>query len=253
MKKTWKKLTGLILTLTCMLMLFAVPVTAATAIDEETKQSVASTLKSTLEQMGTMTEEDIQSFKDSSNFTATFADAWETSVEEAGAVVSTGEAEMTEEDGILSIEIPVEFEKYSGTLAASFDSTGTTTDTAWSGLTINVDYPMSVLLEQAGLNTLMGVGIVFVVLIFLSLLISLFKYIGATQDGKKEAPKAQSPAAAPAPVSAPVVETAGVSDDVEIALVISAAIAAYEDENPGGDGYVVRSIKKVNNRRWKRA
>lgn len=251
MKKTWKKLTGLILTLTCMMMLFAMPVSAA-PIDEETKQSVVSTLKSTLEQMGSLSEEEIQSFKDSSNFTASFAEAWESSVEEAGAVVSTGEAEVTEEDGVLLVEIPVQFEQYEGTLNASFDNAGTTTDTAWSGLTINVDYPMSVLLGQAGMNTLMGVCIVFFMLVFLSLLIFLFKFIGATQNGKKEAPEAPK-AAAPAPAAAPAVETVGVSDDVEIALVISAAIAAYEDENPGGDGYVVRSIKKVNNRRWKRA
>ncbi|MDD3277432.1 MAG: OadG family transporter subunit [Lachnospiraceae bacterium] len=253
MKKTWKKLTSLILTLTCMLMLLCLPVSAAaSAITEEDKASVASTLKSTLEQMGTMSESDLQSFKDSSNFTASFVDAWKSSVDEAGTVVSTGEADITEKEGVLTVKIPVEFEKYSGTMSATFDSNGTTTDTAWSGLTINVNYPMSVLLEQAGMNTLMGICIVFVMLIFLSLIISLFKFVGQTQQTKKAAPapKVEAPKA---PAAAPVVEMAGISDDTEIALVISAAIAAYEEENPGGDGYVVRSIKKVNNRRWKRA
>ena len=92
-------------------------------------------------------------------------------------------------------------------------------------------------LERAGLNTVMGVGIVFIILIFLSCLISLFKYVGKLSgEGKKEEKKAS----APAPAAAPVVEE---TDDLELVAVIAAAIAAAE--NTSTDGFVVRSIKKV--------
>lgn len=92
---------------------------------------------------------------------------------------------------------------------------------------------------------MMGVGIVFIILIFLSCLISLFKYVGKLSgEGKKEEKKAS----APAPAAAPVVEE---TDDLELVAVIAAAIAAAE--NTSTDSFVVRSIKKVNKSKWRNA
>ena len=91
----------------------------------------------------------------------------------------------------------------------------------------------------------MGVGIVFIVLVFLSFLISLFRFIpGLVEGKKKEAPAA--PAPAPVPVAAPAAED--VTDDTELIAVIAAAIAASEGTST--DGFVVRSIRKVNRKRW---
>jgi hypothetical protein len=41
------------------------------------------------------------------------------------------------------------------------------------------------------------------------------------------------------------------ADDTELVAVIAAAIATYE--NTSTDSFVVRSIKKSNSRKWKRA
>ena len=102
-------------------------------------------------------------------------------------------------------------------------------------------------LNGAAVNTVMGVGCVFVVLIFLIFVISLFKYVG--KIGQKEtAPKA-APAPAPAVPAAPGEED--LTDDLELVAVISAAIAA--SENTSTDSFVVRSIKKVNRSKWQRA
>ena len=100
------------------------------------------------------------------------------------------------------------------------------------------------ILKKAGLNTLLGMGTVFTVLIFISFIISLFNYIPAIQAkfGKKEA---ASPAAAPAMASEPEEE---LSDDLELVAVISAAIAAYEGTS--SDGFVVRSIKRKTTNKW---
>ena len=93
-------------------------------------------------------------------------------------------------------------------------------------------------LNGAAVNTIMGVGCVFVVLIFLIFVISLFKYVG--KIGQKEtAPKA-APAPAPAVPAAPVEED--LTDDLELVAVISAAIAA--SENTSTDSFVVRSMQK---------
>ena len=106
-------------------------------------------------------------------------------------------------------------------------------------------------MEKAALNTLMGLGTVFVILAFLIFVISLFKYIPGLVEGKKKesapAPAAAAPApAAAAPVAEPVVED--VTDDDELVAVIAAAIAASEGKT-STDGFVVRSIRKINRRK----
>ena len=56
--------------------------------------------------------------------------------------------------------------------------------------------------------------------------------------------------AAPAPVAAPVAEPVveDVTDDGELVAVIAAAIAASEGKT-STDGFVVRSIRKINRRK----
>ena len=68
-------------------------------------------------------------------------------------------------------------------------------------------------MEKAGLNTLLGMGTVFVVLIFISFLISLFKYIPAIQNafGKKKDEKKEETKAAVSETVEEVDET----DDLE--------------------------------------
>ncbi len=96
--------------------------------------------------------------------------------------------------------------------------------------------------KKAAMNTLIGLGIVFIVLMFLTFLISQIHWIPDIMNAskKKEAP---APAPAPAPVAAPVVEeTVDETDDLELVAVIAAAIAASEDVP--ADGFVVRSIRR---------
>ena len=108
------------------------------------------------------------------------------------------------------------------------------------------------------MNTLMGMGVVFLVLIFISWLISMFKYISVFEAKMKQkkapapsaapaAVPAPAPAADPAPAAAPAEEAC---DDTELVSVIAAAIAASEGRE-SADGLIVRSIKRVPNRNWK--
>lgn len=108
-------------------------------------------------------------------------------------------------------------------------------------------------MSKAGMNTLMGMGTVFLVLIFISLLIGCFKYINTFEKKMKDkaAAAVSAPApAAPAPAAVPEAEEELV-DDLELVAVITAAIAAATGSST--DGLVVRSIKRAPGAKWKRA
>lgn len=121
------------------------------------------------------------------------------------------------------------------------------------------------ILQKAGLNTLLGMGVVFTVLILISLLIYSMRFIPAMIDGltgkKKEEPGQAADTAAdtagmPATQAAapmPAVSAAGASPETDLALVavITAAVAAAA--NVPADGIVIRSIRRSAKNNWKRA
>ena len=110
-------------------------------------------------------------------------------------------------------------------------------------------------MAEAGVNTIIGITVVFLALLFISFIISLFKYINKFEQklANKKAGKA-APAPQPVPAPAPVVEAAPETDDLELIAVITAAIHAYEEAqgNTVTGDLVVRSIKKRNSR-WQNA
>lgn len=108
-------------------------------------------------------------------------------------------------------------------------------------------------MEKAALNTLMGMGTVFIVLIFMSFIFSLFKYINRLEN-KLKSKKVEVKETA-SNVVEQITKTEEVEedlvDDLELVAVITAAIAA--SENTSADGLVVRSIKRAGNQKWRRA
>lgn len=101
---------------------------------------------------------------------------------------------------------------------------------------------------EALVNTGLGMGTVFVVLILISFVIYLMKFIPILlgMGKKKEAPKeVQQTQVASAEVVEQPVE---VTDDAQLVAVIMAAIAASMSEETGvpvtTDGLIIRSIKK---------
>lgn len=111
---------------------------------------------------------------------------------------------------------------------------------------------------SALLNTLMGMGTVFCVLIVISLIISLFKYIPFLERKiknfsvkKKNKVSEEQPSDVPKKVpKRPVLEKEEeLVDDGELVAVIMAAIAASSGGAVSADRLVVKSIKRVRNRR----
>lgn len=110
---------------------------------------------------------------------------------------------------------------------------------------------MSDAMAKAGMNTLLGMGSVFAVLILISLIISSFGLIAKIQSGSekkaasKETPKSETASSIEKTVAQIAVqeESAAVADDTELIAVIAAAIAASQGA-VSTDGFVVRSIKR---------
>ncbi len=113
-------------------------------------------------------------------------------------------------------------------------------------MVVSAVYSKKELMGQAGMNTLIGMGTVFVVLIFISFIISLFKYLPALFAKKPKVEKVEETKTAPV---ATVAKSENLTDDAELVAVITAAIYAYESASGNSgiskDKLVVRSIKRV--------
>lgn len=167
-------------------------------------------------------------------------------VKEAGDRVSDEKAVGTASEDGMDVTITRKVKCVNKTLEFVFSFSSKDQTFSWN---VEAEATTSEVVAKAGLNTLMGMGTVFVVLIFISFVISLFKVF--SKVGTKKEVTTSAPAQAPvqAEVKTQEVEAQTESDD-EIIAVISAAIAAYEEEMAADDievpedGLIVRSVRK---------
>ena len=119
-------------------------------------------------------------------------------------------------------------------------------------ISVNVNHSFGEKLTSAGLNTLLGMGMAFTVLIIIALVISAFPLIGKIGEKKPENDKQITQQSMENVTSQIAEKEEDASDDAELVAVIAAAIAAYEG-SASTDGYVIRSIRKRNAGNWKKA
>ena len=168
--------------------------------------------------------------------------AWDAGVEECGAFVTRGNYTMSVTNDGPALTTEADFSDRTGTITIAFDE-----KMNMESLTVSADYTIAEILQKAGLNTVLGMGTTFVVLIFLSFIIWLLKFIPALEKSFRKSPERGSSdgraatAPAPIPLAAP-------SGDMELAAVIAAAVAASEGTSP--DGFIVRSIKRRKSNKW---
>ncbi|EET58196.1 sodium pump decarboxylase, gamma subunit [Marvinbryantia formatexigens DSM 14469] len=178
-------------------------------------------------------------------------ESWLEVRDELGAYVAAKEHDISADSTTITIESTCDFENGEGLVTIILDRETLTPDSITFA---EQNSSLGKTMQEAALNTVMGIGIVFLVLLFLSFLISQFKHIAKLEEKmtKKNAPQAPKAAPAPAaPVAAPAPVEEEVADDGELVAVIAAAIAAAEGTTT--DGFVVRSIKKSNRNKWQRA
>lgn len=171
---------------------------------------------------------------------------WQSALEDIGTYegVNGGSVSFAEDE--VAITVNVLGSSHNADVEVVLDSALAT----YIGITTNVHYSTGEIMAKAGMNTLIGMGTVFVVLILISLIISCFSLVSKFEaKQKKEEPVA---AAASAPVVEQITAKEELSDDTELVAVIAAAIAAYEGA-ANTDGFVVRSIRKSNKSKWQNA
>lgn len=170
-------------------------------------------------------------------------DSWNSASEEFGNFVSvlSEETEVTLTEDKANVKVKIQGDKvYKGNKQRTATIDIVMTEKGYDSITVNADYDMSELMTKAALNTLLGMGTVFAVLILIYGLISCFNFIPKIQKMFQKKPDV----AESAPAAAKTTETAVVkeeTDDTELIAVIAAAIAASEGA-ASADGYVVRSI-----------
>ena len=217
---------------------------AADKIDESVKTSLVTTAEGLTDAIVALKDADIENYMNTGDdFTTSAMQSWQTSKDELGVKKeSNGKTTVTLKDDQYTVTVPVKFEKANANFVYVFESTGTPVS-----MSVDVQYGLGKTLQRAGLNTLMGVGTVFVMLILLSLLISLFRFIPNPEAKKAAEAKAAKEAQAAVIAAAPVQAEENLADDGELVAVIAAAIAAAEGTTT--DGFVVRSIRKVKRNR----
>lgn len=177
---------------------------------------------------------------------------WESSAEEIGAykgiVADSMEIEGTQEEYTLSFEIE------GSSRNANVEMYYTEDTLLFPDMMISPHYTMGEKMEKAALNTLLGMGTVFIVLILIMFIIMAFGIIPKIEKSMadKKAKKKVKTEDAVDNTIAQIIEKEELSDDTELVAVIAAAIAASEGA-AGTDGFVVRSIKRANTNKWQRA
>jgi Na+-transporting methylmalonyl-CoA/oxaloacetate decarboxylase gamma subunit len=181
-------------------------------------------------------------------------ESWKSALEDIGTVEGiTGDRVEVTDDGY-TIYINIDGTDHDAEAVMDVDKKMTT----FTNIAVNVKYSKMELVQQAGLNTLLGMGVTFSVLIILIGVISMFNLIPYFQERRR------NKAAAAAAVSRSIVKEADeetsyhlpsaeeeledLTDDLALVAVISAAIAAYEGQTTT-DGFVVRSIRKARRKR----
>ncbi len=162
--------------------------------------------------------------------------------EELGNFVSvlTDQTEVVITEDKATVRVKMQGDKvYKGNKQRTATVEVVLTEDGYDSISVTADYDMSELMTKAALNTLLGMGTVFAVLILIYVLISCFNFIPKLQKKFQKKP-VEAESAQTAAKTVPVVVEAE-TDDTELIAVIAAAIAASEGA-ASADGYVVRSI-----------
>ena len=240
-----KKLLVILGMITCMACLAACGEVEAPSgpISEEQAVQIGTTI---VDQMNTIVSQGaIEQYVDQPALYNGFQ-GWQSALDDIGTYEGVSGGSVAFDEDEVAITVNVLGSSHNADVVIVLDNALAT----YIGITTNVHYSTGEIMAKAGMNTVIGMGTVFVVLILISLIISCFSLISKLEGKQKK----EEPAAAVA--ASPVVEQTSakeeLSDDTELVAVIAAAIAAYEGA-ASTDGFVVRSIRKSNKSKWQNA
>ena len=168
--------------------------------------------------------------------------SWKEMKGELGDFQEVTDGEVTIDDDQTTVVLNINCSKREGTYTVTIDSEGQLVSGSFDKV-----YTTGEIFKKAALNTLMGMGTVFAVLIFISFIISLFKYIPDIQA--KFTKKAETQVVAEPAAEEPVYQEPAdeLVDDGQLVAVITAAICASmasEGKPVSKDTLIVKSIRR---------
>lgn len=187
-------------------------------------------------------------------YSAAFA-SWKSAQEDMGnyQAILDHEVEITED--MITVNVTVDGSVRDAKVEFVLEKDDATQQYAPTSITTNVQYSFGELMQKAFLNTVIGMGTVFIVLILISAIISAFVFIPKIQAAfskKAKQPEEVKQEAVNNTIAQVVESEEELSDDLELVAVIAAAIAASEGA-ASTDGFVVRSIRRANTNKWRNA
>jgi sodium pump decarboxylase gamma subunit len=203
-------------------------------------------MEQTVSALVSFSDEDIQSgaeYYDSNGMDA-FAHlltSWGETVSDLGSYQGLGDLTVTKAQKTVTADQVLHFSDRDVVVSYVYEYNYETEAPELTDASADLVYSLGEKMGKAGMNTLMGMGTVFVVLILISLIIYCFRFISVIQNkaaGKGKKNEAEAGA---------VVEQIGqreeqLTDDLELVAVISAAVAA--STGASADSFVVRSIRR---------
>ncbi len=239
-----------------------VPEVPAVSEEEQKAEEARAFAENLIFRLAQATEEELDELRDTGSDSIKVAIAnWDGVSEELGQPVEILDQKVNvSEDGkTYTIVSDVKYDGVSENTKVT-DTVNLNVRTNAYTVDFEVAYPKGKLFGEAALNTIMGIGTVFLVLLFLSWLISNIHWIPDLVEKYSKKADAASPAkVTPQPAVSRMNAAADegeIVNDGELIAVIASAIAAYEGttvEKVMAEGFVVRTIRKSNRENWLRA
>ena len=200
-------------------------------------------MEQTVSALVSFSDEDIQSgaeYYDSNGMDA-FAHlltSWGETVSDLGSYQGLGDLTVTKAQKTVTADQVLHFSDRDVVVSYVYEYNYETEAPELTDASADLVYSLGEKMEKAGMNTLMGMLVVFCVLIIISLIIycfNIFPYLEKKKAAKSEPAKSDV-------VTQIEVREEQQTDDGELIAVIAAAIAAAEGTS--ADGFVVRSIHR---------
>jgi len=201
-----------------------------------------------IEQVDQIVSQGMASYYAGDETSTAIFDSWASAMEEIGEYQGVTGHVVDIDDDSVTIVTDIKGSVRDGKVTIVLDTVSGSL--GLSSFTVVANKTMGELMKNAALNTVLGMGTVFAVLVLIMFIISAFKIIyNLQQKPKKKETVAEQ---AVDNTIAQIIENEELSDDTELVAVIAAAIAASEGA-ASTDGFVVRSIRRANTNKWQRA
>ena len=158
-----------------------------------------------------------------------------------GTLLSMGDVDVARSGDVYTAKVPLTYEK--GNMTLTFEMQYLLEDLRVTFASTAAKASLGATMKQAGINTVIGISVVFLMLAFMSILIAQFKHVNKLTAGRKNKKEDTASEGIDNAVSKIVESEESAADDLELVAVITAAIAASEDAP--ADGFTVRSIRRV--------